>query len=229
MTGPYEVSCPSFVFSEEGIRARIALGSGFLDIRSSLLGRFNLENILLAVAAASELGIPPEMIVRGVEKLRVVPGRLEKVPNDLGISVFVDYAHTPEALARVGENLRKLARGRVITVFGCGGDRDRSKRPLMGREAALFSDLVIVTSDNPRTEDPEKIIEEILPGLDEAGYPAEKIHRVLSREAALEKAVELARRGDLILVAGKGHEDYQIVGKKKVHFSDQEILRKLLG
>jgi UDP-N-acetylmuramoyl-L-alanyl-D-glutamate--2,6-diaminopimelate ligase len=153
---------------------------------------------------------------------------LEKIPNDRGLLIFVDYAHTPEALARVGENLRKFARGRMITVFGCGGDRDRSKRPLMGREAALFSDLVIVTSDNPRTEDPEAIIDEILPGFEEVGYPKDRIFRIASREEALQKALEIARRGDLVLVAGKGHEDYQVLGTKKVHFSDQEVLEKLL-
>ena len=229
LTGPYEVSCRSFQLSEEGIQALVTVGTEVLEVRSPLLGRFNLENILLAIGAAHALGVPKEAILTGLEKMQSVPGRLEKIPNRRGILVFVDYAHTPEALARVGENLRKLARGRVITVFGCGGDRDRSKRPLMGREAALFSDLVIVTSDNPRTENPEAIIDEILPGLEEVGYPKNHLFRVTSREEALKKAVELAREGDLILAAGKGHEDYQIVGKKKFHFSDQEVLKRLLG
>jgi UDP-N-acetylmuramoyl-L-alanyl-D-glutamate--2,6-diaminopimelate ligase len=229
LTGPYEVSCRSFRLSENGIEATVQIGAEKLAIRSPLLGRFNLENILLAMGVAHSLGTPSEAILKGIENLKGVPGRLEKIPNDRGILVFVDYAHTPEALARVGENLRKLVRGRLITVFGCGGDRDRTKRPVMGREAALFSDLVIVTSDNPRTEDPEKIIDEILPGLEEVGYPKDRIFRIGSREEALKKAVALARKGDLILVAGKGHEDYQIVGTKKIPFSDQEVLRKLLG
>ncbi len=228
LTGPYEVSCQSFQLSEEGIQARVKIGAESVEIRSKLLGRFNLENILVVMAAAQSLGVPMEAIVRGLEKMTGVPGRLERIPNDRGIHLFVDYAHTPEALAGVGETLRKISRGRIITVFGCGGDRDRSKRPLMGREAALFSDLVVVTSDNPRSEEPEAIIDEILPGLHEVGFPEEKIFRICSREEALSKAVKIARRGDLILVAGKGHEDYQIIGKKKTHFSDQEILRKLL-
>ena len=229
LTGPYEIFCSSFQLSENGIQAEIRIGSESLLIRSPLLGRFNLENILVAVGLAHGLKVSTEAIQKGIENLACVPGRFEKIPNDRGVFVFVDFAHTPEALARVGEHLRKLARGRVITVFGCGGDRDRTKRPLMGREAGLFSDIVIVTSDNPRTEDPQSIINQITPGLEEIGFSQNKIMTIADREKALQKAVEMLQRGDLLLVAGKGHEDYQIVGKKKTHFSDQEILKKLLS
>jgi UDP-N-acetylmuramoyl-L-alanyl-D-glutamate--2,6-diaminopimelate ligase len=229
LTGPYEISCRSFHLSEEGIRAEVMLGSKILSIRSALMGQFNLENILCAIGVADGLGIPEEAVIRGIENLKSVPGRLEKIQNDRGILAFVDYAHTPEALARVGESLRKMTRGRMITVFGCGGDRDRSKRALMGCEAARMSDWLIVTSDNPRTENPETIIDEIIPGIESVGFSKERFCRISSREEALKKAVEIARRGDLILVAGKGHEDYQIVGKQKSHFSDREILKRLLA
>lgn len=229
LTGPYEVRCQSFDLSSDGIHAEVLVGAEVYDVRSPLLGQFNLENILLAIGVAHGLGFSQEIILAGIKKLQLVPGRLERIPNDRGLHIFVDYAHTPEALARVGENLKRLSRGRLITVFGCGGDRDRSKRPLMGREAGRFSDLVIVTSDNPRTEDPETIMDQIIPGLEEAGFPRERTYRISDRAEALRQAVSLARRDDLLLVAGKGHEDYQIIGKKKVHFSDQEILRELLA
>ena len=228
LTGPYEISARSFQLSPDGIVAQIVAGSDSFEIRSRLLGKFNLENILVAIGIARCLGLDHDVISRGIEKVRLVPGRLEKIENQKGFLVFVDYAHTPQALAAVGANIRKFSRGRIITVFGCGGDRDRTKRPLMGREAALFSDFILVTSDNPRNEDPEAIIEEILPGIDEVGFPRERVSQVVSRQEALEQAVKLARRGDLILVAGKGHEDYQIVKGQKVHFSDQEILKELL-
>lgn len=229
LNGPYEISCHSYELSEEGVRAAVLVEGEPLEIRSSLIGRFNLENILIAVGIAKGLGVPAEAIARGIEKMRHVPGRLERIPNDRGLHIFVDYAHTPDALGRVGENLRGFASKKLITVFGCGGDRDCSKRPLMGREAGRFSDWVIVTSDNPRTEDPERIIDEILPGLRETPVPPSRILKVVSREEALRKALQIARPGDFLLVAGKGHEDYQILGKRKIHFSDQEILRKLLG
>ena len=163
-------------------------------------------------------------MVRGIAQLSGVPGRLERIANARGIHVFVDYAHTPDALARVGVELKALTRGRVITVFGCGGDRDRTKRPLMGQEAVKFSDQIVVTSDNPRTEDPQKIIKEIQLGM--KGFSGVEV--IADRAQALQHAVGLAGPGDTLLVAGKGHEDYQIIGTKKIHFSDQEVLRKLL-
>ncbi len=229
LTGPYEVSAQFFNFSTEGIEARILIGSEVLTIRSPLLGLFNLENILVAVGIAYSLGIATETIRLGIEKVNCVPGRFEKIPNSRGLYVFVDYAHTPEALARVGECLRSFTKeGRVITVFGCGGDRDRSKRPMMGREASKFSDVIVVTSDNPRTEDPSRIIEEIVAGFQDTPFPEENIFQVIERKEALRQAIKMAKSGDLVLVAGKGHEDYQILGSKKIHFSDQEILRELL-
>ncbi len=233
LTGPYDVACRLYELSEEGLRAEVVFGRGGKSavVTSRLMGLHNLENILVAAGVAHGLGIPVEAIVRGIRALKAVPGRLERIDNKKGLHVFVDYAHTPDAIARVGEALKKFVRkgARLITVFGCGGDRDRTKRPLMGREAGLVSDFVVVTSDNPRTEDPESIIAEILPGLKDAGVSDDRVVRIVSREAALKKAVQMARPGDFLIVAGKGHEDYQIIGKTKTHFSDQEILRKYLG
>ncbi len=262
--GRDEISCRRFGLSENGIRAEVSFPglSRPLSIVSSLMGRHNLENILVAVGLAHALGVAPEAIVQGISDLRAVPGRLERIDNAKGVHAFVDYAHTPDALARVCEVLKGLAQktggrqkicGRkmrresgfagsrsggsggaggppaiLITVFGCGGDRDKTKRPEMGREAGRRSDVVIVTSDNPRTEDPEAILDGILPGLRESGLPKDRLFRVPDRREALKKAVTMARSGDFLLVAGKGHEDYQIIGKTKVHFSDQEILRELL-
>jgi UDP-N-acetylmuramoyl-L-alanyl-D-glutamate--2,6-diaminopimelate ligase len=243
LTGPYEVSCKSFEISAEGIKAHVvhhqndyqnsksSASEDSLVIRSQLMGRHNLENILVAIGLTKGLGIPPEAISRGIQKMRSISGRLERVENDRGLHIFVDYAHTPDALARVGQSLKGLKQGvssRLITVFGCGGDRDRSKRPLMGREAGLVSDIVILTSDNPRSEDPEAIIKDILPGLESIRFPKDRTLKIISREEALHKALEVAREGDFILIAGKGHENYQIIGKEKRPFSDQEILRRIL-
>lgn len=228
-----EIACRNFDFNQDGIKAEVRLPgiSRPLAIVSPLMGRHNLENILVAVGLAHALGATPAAIQKGIEGLRYIPGRLERIDNAKGVHAFVDYAHTPDAVARVCDALAPLARktgGRLITVFGCGGDRDRTKRPEMGREAGRRSDVVIVTSDNPRTEDPEAILDDILPGLRESGLPKDRLFRVPDRRKALEKAVAMARPGDFLLVAGKGHEDYQIIGKTKVHFSDQEILRELM-
>lgn len=213
---------------------------GGVDVSSSLTGRFNAQNLLGAIAAAHGLGIDAAAISRGVASLPVVPGRLERVadpsPDPEGrIHVLVDYAHKSDALKKVLETLRDVRSGhRLITVFGCGGDRDRAKRPVMGGLAATLSDHAIVTSDNPRTEDPASIIREIL-----AGIPPEALSRNVTvepdRRAAVFAAIARARPGDLVLIAGKGHEDYQIVadpsapgGTRKIHFDDREIAAEAL-
>jgi UDP-N-acetylmuramoyl-L-alanyl-D-glutamate--2,6-diaminopimelate ligase len=191
------------------------------------------------------LGLEPEAISGGIGRLATVPGRLEKVENRRGVSILVDYAHTPDALERALAVLRPLAKGRLIAVFGCGGDRDRGKRPLMGQAAARLSDVAVLTSDNPRSEDPFKIIEEVEVGVKKTGIkkfvdlnPKSKIHNPQSergyfvepdRRAAIRLALELARAGDLVLIAGKGHEDYQILGAKKIHFDDREVAREELA
>ena len=211
-------------FSHQGIRANIFTPQGGLWIQSNLIGAHNLSNILGAIAACQALGIENSKIEAGLRALKGVPGRLEKVDAGQDFLVLVDYAHTDDALKNVGQALLALKQNRIITVFGCGGDRDTKKRPLMARAAESFSDVVIVTSDNPRTEDPEKIIQDIQKGL--SGQ--KETHIEIDRAKAIFKAIEMAKTNDIILIAGKGHEDYQILGKTKIHFDDTEIARECI-
>ena len=227
-------------FSLDGLAFDVRTPRGTLRIRSSLVGRPNAYNILASIAAALALDLPFTAIEQGIARLTNVPGRFQVVsdPGD-EVRVVVDYAHTDDALKNLLETARPLAAGRVITVFGCGGDRDRSKRPLMGAVAARLSDLVIVTSDNPRSEDPEQIIEEIKRGI---VVPADRVPpkgqpgprstpylAIADRRAAIETAVREARRGDLVLVAGKGHERYQVIGERALPFDDVDVARAALG
>ncbi|HEX7507672.1 MAG TPA: UDP-N-acetylmuramoyl-L-alanyl-D-glutamate--2,6-diaminopimelate ligase [Polyangia bacterium] len=217
----------------DGIRARLGTPAGTLEIVSPLVGDFNLANILTAVGVALGHGISGSAIIAGLARLSGVPGRLEAVANEAGVLCVVDYAHTPDALERALDVLRPLTKGRLICVFGCGGDRDRGKRPLMGEAAALRADIALVTSDNPRTEKPESIIEMILEGVRRTGKPMRSaadlaqgqigFHVEPDRWAAISRAVALARVGDVVLLAGKGHENYQIIGTDKAHFDDREI------
>ncbi len=217
----------------DGIRARLATPVGTLEIVSPLVGEFNLANILTAVGIALGHGISASAIATGVTRLRGVPGRLEAVANEAGVLCVVDYAHTPDALERALDVLRPLTKGRLICVFGCGGDRDRGKRPRMGEAAAARADIALVTSDNPRTERPESIIDMIVEGVRRTGKPERSaaelaqgqggFHVEPDRGVAISRAVALARVGDVLLLAGKGHEDYQIVGTEKTHFDDREI------
>ncbi len=197
------------------------------NLRSPLIGLHNASNLLLASAAALCLGFTAEDL-QCFSSFMGVSGRLERIPAGTGgtvCGVFVDYAHTPDALYRVLNTLKQAKFRRIITVFGCGGDRDKTKRPLMGKAVADLSDIAIVTSDNPRTEDPEAILDDVMPGLSSLGT----VHREADRKKALALAVSLLQPGDALLVAGKGHEDYQIIGHEKHHFSDQEILKELLS
>ena len=205
----------------DGIAADFMTPIGEVRVRSPLIGAFNLENLAVAVGIGVGLGLSSEQIARGLGSVHGVPGRVERVATgERGFGVFVDYAHTPDALERVMAALRPLTRGRLIVVFGCGGDRDKTKRPKMGRAVARDADLPIVTSDNPRTEDPRAIVDMIVEGVRELrpdGFVVE-----IDRRQAIAAAVEAARAGDIVLIAGKGHEDYQIVGKEKLHFDDRE-------
>ena len=209
-----------------GTRGTLALGAERLAFECRLVGAPHLENILGAAAAAWALGTPPGAISRGLAAAEAPPGRLEQIPGP-GFMVVVDYAHSPDALARALDALRPLTRGRLITVFGCGGDRDRGKRPIMGETAARRSDVVVLTSDNPRTEDPLRILADIEEGVRAAGMTGHLVEP--DRRAAIALALGLARPGDLVLVAGKGHEDYQIVGTVKRHLDDREEVRRALG
>ncbi len=213
----------------QGIQGVLATPEGAFEFGSKLIGAFNLSNILAATAAALSLGLSTQSIGTAVGKFSGVPGRLERIPNERGFHVFVDYAHTPDALKSVLHAIKDLDSKGITTVFGCGGDRDRAKRPIMGREAARLSDRVILTNDNPRTEDPERILQEILPGIEEGGMtPGKECVVEPDRKKAIELAIATAKPGEVILIAGKGHEDYQILGTEKVHFDDREVARGAL-
>lgn len=188
-----------------------------------LIGRFNVYNFLAAAAVGLVRGVPLADIVSIMEKFPAVPGRLEAVPNELGLKIYVDFAHSDDALANVFECLRELKSGKIITVFGCGGDRDKSKRSKMGQVCDEFSDITIVTSDNPRSEEPETIIREIIQGFKGQGnYIVE-----VDRRAAIEKAIAIATPDDIILIAGKGHETYQIFAHKTIEFDDRKVASQL--
>ncbi len=229
-------------FSEDldGIRAEIVTPHGELEIASPLIGLHNLSNLLAAVTVAEALEIPRGVTARGVARLKRVPGRLDRVPGGEGIRIFVDYAHTPDALERALETLRSAKPARLLVIFGCGGDRDRGKRPAMGKAAALGSDWAVVTSDNPRTEDPLKILAEVEDGIRGTGRPRLTPGDLAAGEAgggyfvipdrreAIFQTVGAARSGDVVLIAGKGHEDYQILGVRRIHFDDLEEARAAL-
>jgi UDP-N-acetylmuramoyl-L-alanyl-D-glutamate--2,6-diaminopimelate ligase len=226
-------------FSLEGLSFEVRTPRGTLRLTSPLVGRPNAYNILAAAAAAMALDIPFSAIERGIAQLSDVPGRFQVVssPSD-DVRVVVDYAHTDDALKNLLETARPLAAGRVITVFGCGGDRDRTKRPLMGAVAARLSDLVIITSDNPRSEDPNQIIEEVKRGIvvpadrtPPGGSPTRSTPylSIVDRKTAIERAVREASAGDLVLVAGKGHEKYQVIGERTLPFDDVEVARAALA
>jgi UDP-N-acetylmuramoyl-L-alanyl-D-glutamate--2,6-diaminopimelate ligase len=213
-----DVRATDFELGADGARFTAA----GIRLRSQLLGRFNVENVLAAVAVARLLELPDDVIARGIEAVRGVPGRFERVDEGQPFSVVVDYAHTPESLETALRTARELATGRVICVFGCGGDRDQGKRPLMGEVAARSADSVIVTSDNPRSEDPAAIAADITRGL-ETDVDVE-----LDRAQAIEHAIDMARAGDVVLVAGKGHEQGQEAGGRIVPFDDREVAREAL-
>jgi UDP-N-acetylmuramoyl-L-alanyl-D-glutamate--2,6-diaminopimelate ligase len=196
--------------------------AGGLELETRLRGRFNVENVLGAVAAARLLGVPDEAIAHGVKELRGVPGRFEAVDEGQPFAVLVDYAHTPDSLANVLRTARDLVQNRLICVFGCGGDRDRGKRPLMGRIASELADLAIVTSDNPRSEQPEAIIGEIVAGA------GPDIENEPDRREAITRAIETAREGDVVVIAGKGHEQGQQFADRTVPFDDRDVAREAL-
>ena len=233
-----DVRSGPLTFTLEGLAFEIRTPRGTLHVRSPLVGRPNAYNILAAAAAAMALDLPFSAIETGISRLENVPGRFQVVSDAADdVRVIVDYAHTDDALKNLLETARPLAGGRVVTLFGCGGDRDRTKRPLMGAVAARLSDLVIVTSDNPRSEDPERIIDEIRRGI---VMPADRIApkgqqrgtpslAIVDRREAIEKAIKDARRGDLILIAGKGHEKYQVIGDKTLPFDDVEVAKGALA
>jgi UDP-N-acetylmuramoyl-L-alanyl-D-glutamate--2,6-diaminopimelate ligase len=214
----------------KGLRFRLITPAGETMVRSSLIGDFNVDNILAAAGAGLALNLPLETMVRGIEALKSIPGRLERVENQRGLTLVVDYSHKPDALLKAMTSLKPYVKGRLITVFGCGGDRDRGKRYDMGRLAGEHSDVAFITSDNPRSEDPLSIVKEIEKGMldsglgkgRENGHPGRGYYLEVDRRQAIRKAVAMAEETDVVLIAGKGHEDYQIIGSEKRPFSDQE-------
>jgi UDP-N-acetylmuramoyl-L-alanyl-D-glutamate--2,6-diaminopimelate ligase len=240
LTPGCDITAEQVSLGAAGLSARVKTPSGAFALGSRLTGSFNLSNILAAVAACEALGIPHQAVQQGVEAVNVVPGRMERVPSDRG-TILVDYAHTPQALANALAALQGLSRGRVLTIMGCGGDRDKSKRPVMGKEAAAASDVVVVTSDNPRTEDPLAIIEQVVEGVRGYGFaPATaggnhgpvKTGSYLvipDRRKAIAWAVRNIENGDILLIAGKGHETYQEINGVRYPFDDREVVREELA
>jgi len=224
--GPDAMVRPRHVRSSfDGLRFEVNVGGMKFDVRSPLIGKINVYNILAACAAAMTYQIPPEVIARGIANCAGVPGRFERVDEGQPFAVVVDYSHTDDALRNAISVARGLNPKRIITVFGCGGDRDRTKRPIMGQVAGELSDLVYVTSDNPRSEDPLQIMNDVLVG---SGRTDTKTIAEPDRAVAIRKAISEANAGDFVLLAGKGHETYQIFKDRTIHFDDREVAREVL-
>lgn len=225
-----DIYATNVTLSMDGTRFTVHTPRGAADIQSALVGEHNVSNLLASIGVCLARGMSPDDVQRGIREFRAVPGRFERVEAGQDFSVIVDYAHTEDALAQLLAAARRLRRERIITVFGCGGDRDPGKRPKMGRVAAQGSDVVFLTSDNPRTEDPEAILRDIEQGV--LGLSASErgaSHVIPDRRAAIRAAFLEARPGDMVLIAGKGHEDYQIIGETRHRFDDREVARELLA
>ncbi|MBQ7628712.1 MAG: UDP-N-acetylmuramoyl-L-alanyl-D-glutamate--2,6-diaminopimelate ligase, partial [Selenomonadaceae bacterium] len=195
---------------------------GDMELNLHVTGIFNVYNVLAAIGATLAEKISPDVIKSALENFKSVHGRFEKIFADVPFTIIVDYAHTPDGVKNVLETARQIVKNRIITVFGCGGDRDNTKRPIMGRIAAELSDIVIATSDNPRTEDPEKILQQIEVGVKEK-IGDKFFESIVDRRQAIFRAVEIAQAGDIILILGKGHENYQILKNETIHFDDREV------
>lgn len=220
-----DVTARNAEFSLAGMRFQLSTPFGDLDFHSPLVGPPHIYNTLAAVASGLALGYELSMVKQALEKCTGAPGRFERVDHDGDFSVVVDYAHSDDALLNVLRTARGVTKGKIITVFGCGGDRDRSKRAPMGEAAGSLSDVVILTSDNPRTEDPDQILSDAQLGIEKSGKPYQKI---VDRREAIHQAIGAACSNDLVLIAGKGHEDYQIIGRETFHFDDREVAREAL-
>ena len=225
-----DIYATNVTLSMDGTRFTVHTPRGSLDIQSALVGEHNVSNLLASIGVGLARGMSLDDVRQGILGFRTVPGRFEHVEAGQDFSVIVDYAHTEDALAQLLAAARQLRRERIITVFGCGGDRDPGKRPKMGRVAAQRSDVVFLTSDNPRTEDPEAILRDIEQGV--LGLSASErgaSYVIPDRRAAIRAALLEARPGDVVLIAGKGHEDYQVIGKTRHRFDDREVVRELLA
>jgi len=220
----FDIHPVSYTLKPEGTVSIVLTPAGEVEFFLPIPGNYNLSNAMAAIGVCLACGCTPGSIVRGLETMKPVRGRYERIDEGQDFTVIVDYAHTPDALERILTSVREITSGRLISVFGCGGDRDKGKRPEMGGISAGIADFTIVTSDNPRTEDPKSIIDDIVKGIpDKAEYRV-----IIDREQGIRTALESAHAGDTVVIAGKGHEDYQIIGKKKYHFDDAELVHGLL-
>ncbi len=224
---PSDLRATGIHFNAASTDFTLETASGTYPVHTNLVGRFNVYNVLAAISAALGEGISMETILRSLLDFHSVPGRFELIDEGQDFTVVVDYAHTPDGLENILKTAEELRKGRIIAVFGCGGDRDRLKRPIMGRIGATYADIVIVTSDNPRTENPTQIVAEVAAGVEEIARerPSLSYEIIESRRDAIRRAIALAQSGDIILIAGKGHEDYQILADKTIHFDDREEAR----
>ena len=218
-----DVKAENVDLNHDGVEYTLTSKGGNYDIVYNVIGRFSVYNSLAALSVGMVMNVDMKRAVRAVSEMNTVKGRIEKVPNDRQITILIDFAHTPDSLKNVLKTIKVIYEKRIITVFGCGGDRDKTKRPIMGKIACQYSDLVYITSDNPRTEDPDSIIDDIVADLDKKDYV-----RITDRTEAIRAAIVEAKPGDTVLIAGKGHENYQILGTEKIHYDEREIVKQIL-
>ncbi|AJS57747.1 UDP-N-acetylmuramoyl-L-alanyl-D-glutamate--2,6-diaminopimelate ligase [Paenibacillus sp. IHBB 10380] len=223
-----DVRATQISITAQGTYFHVDSFKGSTEIQLKMVGKFNVYNALGAIAAALLEGVGLEQIKRSLESISGVDGRVESVDAGQPFAVIVDYAHSPDGLENVLKTVKEFAQGRVLTVFGCGGDRDKTKRPIMGKIAAKYSDIVFVTSDNPRTEDPELILKDIEAGLLEDQIPQDKYQMIIDRRTAIQKAIEMASPDDVVLIAGKGHETYQLIGQTIHEFDDRIVAKEAI-
>jgi UDP-N-acetylmuramoyl-L-alanyl-D-glutamate--2,6-diaminopimelate ligase len=215
----------NFICTPEKTLIDLATPAGEMKLDFKLIGESNMYNALASVAVGFALQIDPDTIKAGLQEVDGVPGRMERIQAGQDFNIWIDYAHTPHAFERLLKAARKLTKGRLLFLFGCGGDRDQGKRPLMGKIASQYADLIFLTEDNPRSEDPRAIVQQIMHGMEDKA----KVRVIIDRKEGIKKALETARSGDTLVLAGKGHEDYQIIGDKRAHFSDRETVLELLN
>lgn len=222
-TGECALRASDIEIDAKGVSFTAEYGGGKYPVRLGISGMFSVYNAICAMGAALSLGIDMQTIIEGLGHEKGVKGRFERVPTDTGYSVIIDYAHTPDGLENVLNAVNSFKKGRCIAVFGCGGDRDRTKRPIMGEIGTRLADLAIITSDNPRTEDPERIVADVVAGVKQGDYKV-----IVNRREAIGYALSVAQKDDIVLLLGKGQETYQIIGKEKTHFDEREVVREFL-
>lgn len=220
-----DIFLEKFVQHSDAMELKIQTGDQILDFKVPMIGTFNIQNILAALAVVKILGLDLNTAANVISKGVYIPGRMEKIVDTGDIHIYVDFAHSEDALSMVLDTLNAIKKGRLITVFGCGGESDKDKRPKMGKVAVEKSDIVVVTSDNPRGEDPDKIIDEIFAGIDQKQFSNKEIFRITKRDEAIEHALRMTRKDDIVLIAGKGHETFQQIGNFKQPFEDKKIVK----